>query len=286
MKFLTLICTMIAVLFSICVSADVKVNNKLAEKVYLSNEPLKIKKLTVKNATNESLIEFGKPFASHEEWLDKLNFQIENTTNKKIKYFNLEISFPGLKVDGSEVRHLLHYGLNIDEYGRRIENNETLEPKAKTTLTFPRGFSSAVRKLLAEKGINNDLGQIKVNIGMVIFQDNSAWKNGYFLIPDETKQGVWKVDNSKTNASAINSENSSKNLGIKPVSYNTSQGFGCGFYAGAFVINCGFCTYYGDLVIPAADVRGLSSQNFLMICFTINQTTLCSVPQAISCVSV
>lgn len=67
---------------------------------------------------------------------------------------------------------------------------------------------------------------VRVRIGLVVFEDGTAWKHGYSMRPDKTKRG-WVVDDKTSRNSNHYTFSGSSSTNFLPVSYAHSVQDNC-----------------------------------------------------------
>lgn len=142
------------------------------------NEPVAITDIQV----GEQRISFGKPFKADEEWLQKLEFSVKNTSSQRILYLALEITIPRPPKSDDPPAMNDMYALGnralefrtptTEERSRGLERDETVKVKLS-----PTARADLLRFLLATRSPKS-ITHVELRIGEVIFEDDTMWYLG------------------------------------------------------------------------------------------------------------
>jgi hypothetical protein len=151
-------------------------------------EPIKIEKIKVKGkfVSNEK-------FFDEDDWLKDLTITVKNTSGRIIKYIELDLVFP--RPDNSSKQpvsrdHLIYgqYPLSPGELGPANPEPPVMpEAAAEIRLTDYDGTMN----FLAQTDYGSSIKHLEMEIGMVIFDDDTKWSGGHLYRRDPDKPDAW-----------------------------------------------------------------------------------------------
>jgi hypothetical protein len=140
----------------------------------VKNSPLKIQAVKVRKGAQLRIWEFGKKARASKEWLEGLIFEVKNVSNKPIKYFELQLDFPDIKMLERPAMGSLEYGLLSIRDGHKLGNEAAplLMPGQTATLIFAATEARALQNWAIAQGNSQGINAIKVRLGLVAFDSN------------------------------------------------------------------------------------------------------------------
>jgi hypothetical protein len=164
---------------------------RIISKANIPGEPVEIIDVQV----NGHSVKFGSVFPGDEEWLKNLQLKLKNRSGKSITYLEVEIEIPESVTRGLPLIIPITYGQmtsatsvpGISTGPKPILHNDSLV----------MGFSGAdyerTQNVLTNKGANPRIDTVEIRIGMVIFDDGTAWREGQLLHRDPNDLNKWLV---------------------------------------------------------------------------------------------
>ncbi|HKV34189.1 MAG TPA: hypothetical protein VJP89_07710 [Pyrinomonadaceae bacterium] len=136
-----------------------------------ANEPIKVLAVNL-NANSQA------------NWLEGLELQIENTSGKTINYLLLHVD-----VAGTKIRVPMKFGQPV---GAKTSEAQILQAGAKVSLKPVKAVCDQMRQEIVAGRVPSPK-DLKTNINVVMFSDNSAWKGGHLNYPDPLNRSRWIV---------------------------------------------------------------------------------------------
>ena len=152
---------------------------KRVEKAYSSNPQIRVTKIRI----GEQLRQFDEEFDESDDWLSKMSLEIENISKKPIAYLQLNLNFPETRSSGNMMSYPVDFGLRPGS--RFISSNKPLNflPGEKLSFTLEEKYQRLLR-FVETRHPMNEIKQLQVEIGFIIFNDRTAWAAGEFLRQD------------------------------------------------------------------------------------------------------
>ncbi len=117
-----------------------------------------------------------------EDWLENLEFGLENKSNKRITYIHLELQFPDTKVNGPlMVYRQVTIGVppNVSEDASRYGEPLALNPGDTFTFTLSAKDLQQIKDFLALRKFQlSDINKVVVQVLYLIFDDGIKWTLG------------------------------------------------------------------------------------------------------------
>ncbi|HYY56970.1 MAG TPA: hypothetical protein VE842_06520 [Pyrinomonadaceae bacterium] len=238
------------------------------EKLFQPKEPVEILDVQVKNLQGiKQSIKFGSKFVGNEDWLRGLTLKLKNNSGKSIVYMEVYvyIPVPGSPTLDYAVRMHINYGrmplspedLTNDSAPKRVLNDKEF------ILTLSDQDYQAYKGLVKEKHGSDSFDNAKVRIGMIVFDDGTAWDNGHLLNRDPDDPRNWKVADRPNPNAALRTPDFLRKAVYKTVAYpsfiNTlsftmTQTSSCVLYTGTTTRACNDrepCTLYAGCHITS-----------------------------------
>lgn len=163
---------------------------KVIKKKPFRNEPVEITELKVK----DKKVDFDAEFESDDDWFRGLTIRLKNSSQKRIKHLEVDMYFPEMDVNGSPLSLTLSFG-NIPNDSSSSSEASTREapvsPSEVIALTLSDNNYENLKKLATRRGAL--ISTIRINIGTVIFEDDTAWRNGFMHRRDPGNPKRWNV---------------------------------------------------------------------------------------------
>jgi hypothetical protein len=246
------------------------------EKLFQPKEPVEIVDTQVNTLQGgKQSVKFGSKFSGDEDWLKGITFKVKNKSGKAIVYMEVYIYVP---VPGSTT---LDYAVRMHiNYGRMplspedLANHPALKPVLKdkeVLLALSEQDYQAYKGLLKEKHGNDSFDNVKVRIGMIVFDDDTAWDNGHMLRRDPDDPRSWKVIDLPNPNAALRAtdflrkavyQTSSYPSFITLLSFTPTQTSGCVLYTGTATRACNDrepCTLYAGCHITSQTYQPAAS---------------------------
>jgi hypothetical protein len=170
-------------------------DEKVIDRKEFNNEPFTLNDLSVKNTkispgqklSMRSLIDGG---GTAENWLEALEFTINNTYDKQITYLNFDIMFPETGVDRPMMVYQMDRGIHPTAFGDNLRYGASLALNPGESFTFKLTDEKlkTIREFLELGGFQlANLNQATIRIDTIYFADETKWSQGnmYRLLPGE-----------------------------------------------------------------------------------------------------
>ena len=138
-------------------------------------------------------------FAAGDEWMRGVVLSLKNSSSKTIVSFSLDIDFPETKRTGNMMRYTISHGRRP---GLLPEVKIPERPAIKPGESFQIGFSEQefanLNRFLGERTNLGQLSRAEIGIGMIFFDDGTAWSMGNMMRADPNDPKRWipiKADN-------------------------------------------------------------------------------------------
>jgi hypothetical protein len=185
----------LAVLKSQMGVAGVAKNGKWIAKAFGIREPVAIEKIEV----DGRVVPLNVEFTAGDDWMRGVVITLKNTSSKTIVSLSVGIDFPHATSHGSTMSYTVSLGR---QPGLRPEVKIPERPPIKSGESFQIGFSEQefanLSRFLNEQTPLSQLSRAEISIGMVYFDDGTAWSTGAMMRPDPNDATRWfpiKADN-------------------------------------------------------------------------------------------
>jgi hypothetical protein len=182
-------------------SNEQKPNEKIIERTEFPNEPFRFGNLMVKSLkitasgkfSATSVAQSGGPV---DDWLEDLEFTLENTSDKRITYVDVELDFPETKGD-RPMMVVNQLGIGIPPYasGDRLKQTTPLllDPGQTITFTLSAQRLQMIKDFLALGNFHlTDLNRVVIRVGYLVFEDGRKWQIGRFYKPNPNAPGGYE----------------------------------------------------------------------------------------------
>jgi hypothetical protein len=124
-------------------------------------------------------------------WLDGVTLTVTNISSKSIVCFSLELWFPDAKpTTGGIMAHILRYGSD-PQLRRATDHQPPLKPGQETKFEISGKQYADMKRFLETKVRMEHMNSVQIHIGLVVFDDDTAWSTGSFMRRDPVKPGAW-----------------------------------------------------------------------------------------------
>ena len=180
--------------------------------------PIKIEKIKIRDSEVR-----GDKFVEDDDWLRTLVIRVKNTSQRIIKYIELNLDFPRPEDSPNEPisrDHLLYgqYPLLPGEVGP-ANPQPPLMPNE--SVDIPLTDFAGTMEFLKATNYRSTIKHLEIEIGMVIFEDDTKWSDGQLYRRDSNKSDGW-IPLGKPKRKARNESDLSKFLFVQ-LSYNHSR---------------------------------------------------------------
>lgn len=153
------------------------------------NEPLEILELKVK----EKSIQLDSRIKESNDWMNGLKFKVRNISGKNIVYFVVYLVFPETKSDQPIMAYRLRYGAD-PKTPHQPNEEKTLAPNEETEFVISGNTYEKLKRFVERRIPLTSINVAVIDIGMVVFDDDTAWATGGFMRRDPANPLRW-VDN-------------------------------------------------------------------------------------------
>lgn len=172
------------VLASLTLAGPADQAERVVKRQEFKNEPLTISNLQV----NGQQVTFGEPFSAGVGWTAGVSFDVTNVSDKTITMLKVI----GTQKDlGAQVT-LASFGSFTAKYG--VAPTSRLAPQETLHFDFSREASRALGVFpLAIRARFLNLQEMTIQIGLVMFDDDTSWKLGETLERDPNNKDHWVI---------------------------------------------------------------------------------------------
>jgi hypothetical protein len=165
---------------------------RVIEKPFQPNEPMDLEDVQVRGTLNvKESVKVGTKFHGDEDWLKGLTVELKNKSGKSIVYAEVFVYVPTSETEDKPIRLSLRYG--AFPVFETDTSSQLILPAGSITLALSDDEYDQAKGLLREKNASLDFSRVEMRIGMVIFDDGTAWKNGRALRRDPNNPKKWNV---------------------------------------------------------------------------------------------
>ena len=168
------------------------------EKMFQPKEPVEIVDTQVSTLQGgKQSVKFGSKFQGSEDWLKGITFKVKNKSGKAIVYMEVYvyITAPDTIPEAHGVLIPVSYGrmpLLPGDFADTPAPNPVANDKEVAIILSDRTYE-AYKGLIIEKHGSASFDSVRVRIGMIVFDDGTAWDNGHILRQDPDNPRNWKV---------------------------------------------------------------------------------------------
>ena len=182
---------LIVVVLSLFVSSFAQKAERTVKRKTWRNEPLKILSVKIKGIK----VNFNQTFLNQNDWFSGLTVNVKNISNRTINFVDLTLIFPpedGQTISASD--HLIYgqYPPLPGEDGIPHPDQPPLQPNDTATLVLKD--YQGTRDFLNEVGQPQNIKEIKLEIGEVVFADGIKWRSGELMKRDPNNPRSWIPD--------------------------------------------------------------------------------------------
>lgn len=179
-------------LFAAHISAQVQ-QGRTIRKAYIPREPVTVLEVKV----GEQSVRLDTAFFDNESWLKGLQLKLKNISGKTIQYIEVEIIIPESITRGNPLVMPISYGQ------KQAAEVATTVPKSvsdgdSVVLVLPDAGYDSIRNFLTDKNGSTTINSIELRIGMTIFSDGTAWREGSILHRGPNNPNIWRRDDGET----------------------------------------------------------------------------------------
>jgi hypothetical protein len=133
----------------------------------------------------------GERFNGGPNWVKNISLKLRNTTEKPIIFITLNVNFPETR----SVGNLMSYPLQFGEMpgvppGTSKPKQLRLEPGGTVGVDLATEFER-IRKFVSSRYPLESVNEVQLEIGFVVFGDNTGWAAGNFLQQDPKDPRRW-----------------------------------------------------------------------------------------------
>ena len=151
---------------------------KILEKAFSSTPQVKITRLETGGQSRK----FGEKFDEEDDWLQKLSFQAQNTTNKPIIFLQVNLNFPETISSGPMMSYPLLFGLKPNSSMTAKRDPLRLMPEEVLDVRVEKDYDRI--KEFVDRRHPGGMNKAQLEIGFIVFEDQTAWTAGMFYKPD------------------------------------------------------------------------------------------------------
>lgn len=143
-------------------------------------EPLELRAARTKN----KVLVLGEQFEEDtEDWLKGMAFDLRNVFSKDIIYIELYLNFPETTSSGNEMAYAIKFGESPKTNDIKKEM-PVLKPGQEITLTLNDDIYHRLSQFLQKRHPISSLTTVRVDFGLVVFSDHTAWQAGNYYVQD------------------------------------------------------------------------------------------------------
>ena len=164
---------------------------RVIRKAVIPFEPVKVLEVTVR----EQVITFGNTFTADDDWLEGMRFKLKNTSGKPIVHLEVGLYIPESVTGSYPFLIPITFGpipSALDDRCLSDVANKLADGNEVEVVFTPEQYK-AIRQTFASKGIDKPIFDIDVRLGMVIFDDCTAWIEGQRMRRDPKKPNKWNA---------------------------------------------------------------------------------------------
>jgi hypothetical protein len=125
--------------------------------------------------------------------LESLGVEVENTSDKDIRYVAVKLDFPGIVFHGARLSLPITFG-HLTLTGQAARTMATVAPRGIIHLSLSKSLLDQARKGIAQAGYRlPSVDQLTIRTSLVVFADGTAWSNGTLFNPDPGDPMQWNA---------------------------------------------------------------------------------------------
>jgi hypothetical protein len=153
---------------------------RIIDKLSYDSEPIRVTDIKIKGTA----MQFGESVLGNEDWLEGLEFNVENVSSKSIQYMDIGITVRITK------DHYANIPLRYGQYPNNGMESQLIPTNGKFKVSLPTGAYSAIRKHV-ENLTKSSVKKVVIEVNHVYFNNTEGWYLGYKLHPDRDEKGAW-----------------------------------------------------------------------------------------------
>lgn len=225
--------------------------NRLLLKDSFISEPVSLTTLKLEGKS----IQFGVPFQSDKSWVNNLDIEVANRSEKNIKSIEVDLVIPSLVEKGLFQLVPFEYNSNVSDFNGTILPNQKVKLKIHKALEDK--FFSNVKQFNMEK--------VFLTVSYVYFDDDTAWHLG--LLHKQDSEGVWRpIDNTSSLKNAQSIKKASFTTFSSLITSNNCTHSLVGFTTKQCKCGTETCTLNQDKLVADERRGGSVIQRFLVPC--------------------
>lgn len=251
------IIVLLTIVFSGHANAQSQGSEKKLEVRKYGDEPVVIQNLQA----NGQAIKPSTAFTGGDGWLKGVSFSVHNTSAKTITFMLAELTFYSKSASRSPARFSIPRGIpdrnNVDP--TREKDAIAIKPGDSAGITINDALYKNLTNYLQQINWTEEINEAEMSIGMIIFSDDTAWRNGRYLKRDQADPRKWlpirpvtqllpeqrQINMMPASYSYLQSSTKSGSyFAFNKLSNNKSATFGCGTYMHSVLHECGINVFY------------------------------------------
>ncbi len=188
MRYTSLI-VLCSILSFFAVAGHMQEQERVLEKVSLKNEPVEVSEIKAKNKP----VSFDHRFASSDDWLKGLTFKLKNISTKPIIHAAIELDFPEVRSQDAPFTLSLQYGQVPDLPNPDVAQGAPVPPDESADLVLDEEIYEGLKRVIERYGKSPSVTRVRVRISTIIFQDGTAWRNGFQHRRDPNNPRRWVI---------------------------------------------------------------------------------------------
>jgi hypothetical protein len=174
-------------------SAETKGSPRKLSKLNYKNEPVKLLDVRVGNKP----VKFGEDFEDQDDWLADLSLRFKNNTDKTIAYISVGLRIWDISNPQLRLNFPLTLGRDISFTPPRapsmpIVSNASFRPQARLLIKFYDDKYLRLKEVTKRLNFNG-VGEVKIAIDRVVFEDGTMWQFGTMMYRDPKNPNNWLV---------------------------------------------------------------------------------------------
>lgn len=158
-------------------------------------EPLEIEEIQIRGNGGLMAVNADTKFRADDDWLRGLTLRLKNKSDKSIVYAEIRVYVPTSETEDQPVALSLRYGVLPEAQGARSNSLPLVAQGNHMTVTLLDEEYELGKNLVREKRGNSTYNHAEIRVGMVVFDDGTAWRNGFRIHRDPNDPGRWVPDN-------------------------------------------------------------------------------------------
>jgi hypothetical protein len=167
-------------------------SQRAIRKAHIPNEPLKILEVRVA----EQAINLDDSFAGDDDWLKGIRFKVKNLSTSPIVYLEIKLYIPESVTGDYPFLIPITFGqmpsASDDLNALTTVANKLLRDND-VEVAFSEEHYKSIKQVLARAGVTKAISDVELRIGMVVFDDGTAWNEGHPMRRDPNNPDRWEV---------------------------------------------------------------------------------------------